>query len=92
MVTTNAPIITLRDVRFTYDGGATWALDGVSLDIRRGERICLAGPNGSGKSTLSRVIAGLVAPVLALPVTLVCIIAALLVMKNISRKRAAVAA
>ena len=62
MVTTNAPIITLRDVRFTYDGGATWALDGVSLDIRRGERICLAGPNGSGKSTLSRVIAGLVAP------------------------------
>ena len=62
MVTTNAPIITLRDVRFTYDGGATWALDGVSLDIRRGERICLTGPNGSGKSTLSRVIAGLVAP------------------------------
>ena len=58
MVTTNAPIITLRDVRFTYDGGATWALDGVSLDIRRGERICLTGPNGSGKSTLSRVIAG----------------------------------
>ena len=62
MVTTNSPIITLRDVRFTYDGGATWALDGVSLDIRRGERICLTGPNGSGKSTLSRVIAGLVAP------------------------------
>jgi len=62
MVTTNAPIITLRDVRFTYDGGATWALDGVSLDIRCGERICLTGPNGSGKSTLSRVIAGLVAP------------------------------
>ena len=92
MVTTNAPIITLRDVRFTYDGGATWALDGVSLDIRRGERICLTGPNGSGKSTLSRVIAGLVAPVLALPVTLVCIIVALLVMKNISRKQAAVAA
>ena len=49
MVTTNAPIITLRDVRFTYDGGATWALDGVSLDIRRGERICLTGPNGSGQ-------------------------------------------
>ena len=62
MVTTNAPIITLRDVRFTYDGGATWALDGVSLDIRRGERICLTGPNGSGKSTLSMVLAGLYTP------------------------------
>ena len=56
MVTTNAPIITLRDVRFTYDGGATWALDGVSLDIRRGERICLTGPNGSGKSTLLNLL------------------------------------
>ena len=42
----NTPIVKLRDVRFTYDGGATWALDGVSLDIRRGERICLTGPNG----------------------------------------------
>lgn len=58
----NTPIVKLRDVRFTYDGGATWALDGVSLDIRRGERICLTGPNGSGKTTLSRVIAGLTAP------------------------------
>ncbi len=49
MVTTNAPIITLRDVRFTYDGGATWALDGVSLDIRRGERICLDRTERFGK-------------------------------------------
>ena len=62
MDSTDAPIVKLRDVRFTYDGGATWALDGVSLDIRRGERICLTGPNGSGKTTLSRVIAGLMAP------------------------------
>lgn len=43
-------------------------------------------------SLIGFLFAGLVAPVLALPVTLVCIIAALLVMKNISRKRAAVAA
>ena len=62
MDSTNTPVVELSDVRFTYDGGATWALDGVSLDIRRGERICLTGPNGSGKTTLSRVIAGLMAP------------------------------
>ena len=55
-------VIALRNVRFSYDSGATWALDGVNLTIRQGERVCLTGRNGSGKSTLSRVIAGLVAP------------------------------
>lgn len=59
---TNTIAVELRDIRFTYDSGATWALDGVNLTIRQGERVCLAGPNGSGKSTLSRIIAGLVAP------------------------------
>lgn len=58
----NTPVVKLRNVRFTYDGGATWALDGINLDIQRGERICLTGPNGSGKTTLSRLIAGLMAP------------------------------
>lgn len=37
-------------------------LDGVSLDVRRGEHVCLVGPSGSGKSTLLRVVAGLVSP------------------------------
>lgn len=59
---TNIVAVELRDIRFTYDSGATWALDGVNLTIRQGERVCLAGPNGSGKSTLSRIIAGLAAP------------------------------
>ena len=58
----NTPVIELHDVRFSYDHGATWALDGIDLTILQGERICLTGANGSGKSTLSRVIAGLVAP------------------------------
>lgn len=52
----------LRNVRFSYDGGATWALDDVNLTVRTGERLCIVGPNGSGKTTLSRVIAGLAAP------------------------------
>lgn len=59
---TNTIAVELHDIRFTYDSGATWALDGVNLTIRQGERVCLAGPNGSGKSTLSRIIAGLAAP------------------------------
>ena len=54
--------VALDGVRFSYDGGVSWALDGVSLTIRQGESICLTGTNGSGKSTLARLIAGLAAP------------------------------
>ena len=43
--------VSLRHVRFSYDGGTSWALDDVSLDIADGERVCVVGSNGSGKST-----------------------------------------
>ncbi|WEV76267.1 energy-coupling factor transporter ATPase [Bifidobacterium sp. ESL0800] len=59
---TNGFAARLNGIRFSYDGGKSWALNGIDLDIRTGERICLVGPNGSGKSTLSRLIAGLAAP------------------------------
>ena len=42
--------------------GEVRALDGFTLDIRRGESFGLLGPNGSGKTTFIRMIAGLVNP------------------------------
>ena len=42
--------------------GAAELLAGVSLQIDRGERVCLVGRNGAGKSTLLKVISGVISP------------------------------
>ena len=55
------PPVRLSHVTLVYDGGVR-ALDNVSLEVSRGERICVLGANGSGKSTLASVVCGLLAP------------------------------
>jgi branched-chain amino acid transport system ATP-binding protein len=50
------PAILLRDVHKSF--GATKIIDGVSLQIGRGERHGLIGPNGAGKTTLFNMISG----------------------------------
>ena len=47
-----------------YQGrnGKTIALNGVNLDIKENEFICVVGPSGCGKSTLLNIIAGLLEP------------------------------
>jgi peptide/nickel transport system ATP-binding protein len=60
----STPLLEIRDLRrrFSRNGRAVAALDGVSLSIARGETLALAGPSGSGKSTLGRAILRLIEP------------------------------
>lgn len=51
------PIISIVDVHKSY--GKNEVLKGVSLDVMKGEVICIIGPSGSGKSTLIRCVNGL---------------------------------
>ena len=54
----SAPIVSLRDVRRDYTLGAerVHALQGVTLDVERGDYVAIVGPSGCGKSTLLNMI------------------------------------
>jgi ATP-binding cassette subfamily B protein len=49
--------IQLKEVRFRYPEAERFAVDGVSLDIKPGQKIALVGPSGGGKTTTASLIA-----------------------------------
>ena len=55
------PLLAVDDVHVTFDSGhgPVRAIDGVSLDVRRGEVVALVGESGCGKTTLLRSGLGL---------------------------------
>ena len=48
------PLVRIRGVKKSF--GSTRVLDGVDLDVLRGEVVVIIGPSGSGKTTLLRCI------------------------------------
>jgi ATP-binding cassette subfamily B protein len=54
--------IEFRGVGFRYPGSDEWALRGVDLTIRPGEKIALVGHNGAGKTTLIKLLSRLYDP------------------------------
>ena len=53
-------LLSLQEVSVRF--GGPWLLDGATLNVERGERVCLLGRNGEGKSTLLKIAAGRLAP------------------------------
>jgi ATP-binding cassette, subfamily B, bacterial len=55
-------VIAAHEVGFRYPGTDRLALDGVTMQVRRGEVVALVGENGSGKTTLAKLLVGLYLP------------------------------
>lgn len=59
-VTPYSEILTAKNISVTLGGKRL--IDGLDLQVKRGERLVIAGPNGAGKSTLLRVLDGRLRP------------------------------
>jgi iron complex transport system ATP-binding protein len=55
-------MLSVRDVSFAYRSSAPRVVDGVSLDVARGDLVGVIGPNGSGKTTLLKMLSGALTP------------------------------
>ena len=51
-----SPTVAFDSVHFRYPGGRRAALDGLTFEVKAGERVGIVGPSGAGKSTLVRLL------------------------------------
>lgn len=58
----NENIVEIRNLRKGFDNGKITALNGIDLNIKKGEFVSIIGPSGSGKSTLLNMIGALDRP------------------------------
>lgn len=54
--------VRFENVRFKYPGSEEYALDGINLHLKPGEKLALVGDNGSGKTTLIKLLTRLYLP------------------------------
>ena len=61
-MTEDASVVSIRSLSKTFGKGGVVALQGIDLDVGRGEFVTLIGPSGCGKSTLLRIIGDIIEP------------------------------
>jgi putative ABC transport system ATP-binding protein len=59
IIMNNENIVEIKDLEKSYEKGHIKALNGIDLDIKKGEFVSIIGPSGSGKSTLLNMIGAL---------------------------------
>ncbi|WP_150274870.1 ABC transporter ATP-binding protein [Paenibacillus tepidiphilus] len=54
--------LNVEQLKFTYEGNDSFALDGISFSVSKGEHLAIVGESGSGKSTLAKLLTGQLKP------------------------------
>lgn len=62
LLSSNSPLITLRDLSYTYEGQEKPTLRVPDFTVNKGEELFLYGPSGTGKTTLLEILAGVLRP------------------------------